>query len=112
MKKALFAVAVTLICAAPAVSASLAGNTQTVFNRRFAYRLKPAMPYDQLAGMIGPGQKVGEDRRRGTTDYHWRGGRRSSLDVAVAAGRVVGATVTSPRKQRFALGKNGKPVEL
>jgi len=112
IKKVLLAVVVVLTCLAPAMSASLPGTTETVFNRRFVNKLKPMMPYNQLARMIGQGQKVGEDRQRATAMYHWNGGRRSALDIAVAAGRVVNVTVTSPKKQKYGLGKKGELVEL
>ena len=101
--------------AIPAMSAGLPGTTDTVFNRRFIYKLKPMMPYDQMVKVIGiQGKKVGEDRRSPApkTIYHWNGARRSTLDIKVAAGRVVEVTVTSPKRQRYSLGKNGELVEL
>lgn len=101
--------------ATPAFSAGQPGTTDMVFNRKFMYKLKPMMPYDQLVRILGTeGAKVGEDRKSSPpkTMYHWNGKRKSALDVKVAAGRVVEAVVTAPKKQRFALGKNGELVEL
>lgn len=99
----------------PAISAEQPGTTDTVFNRRFIYKLKPMMPYAQLAAMIGkPGRKVGEDKSSPPPKamYHWDGRRKSTLDIKVAVGRVVDLTVTSPKRQRFSLGKNGDLIEL
>jgi hypothetical protein len=101
--------------ATPALSAGQPGTTDTVFNKRFIHTLKPMMPYDQLVRMLGTaGTKVGEDKKSSPpkTMYHWNGKRKSALDIKVAAGKVVEAIVTAPKKQRFALGKNGELVEL
>ncbi len=115
-KGTIFALWALLLClSTPAISAGRPGMTGTVFNRRFIHRLKPMMPYDQLAGMIGAqGRKVAEDNRSTPPKiaYHWDGGRKSALDVRVAAGKVVDATVTSPRGQRFSLGKKGELIDL
>lgn len=98
-----------------AISAGQPGTTDTVFNRRFVYKLKPLMPYDQLVKIVGTqGRKVGEDKRTSTPKmiYHWNGGRKSALDIKVAAGKVVDVAVISPRKQKYSLGKNGELVDL
>ncbi len=115
-KGTLFALWAILLCVStPAISAKQPGTTDTVFNRRFIHRLKPMMPYDQLARMIGAqGRKVAEDKRSSPPKivYHWDGGRKSALDIRVAAGKVVEATVTSPKRQRYSLGKNGELIDL
>ena len=36
-----------------AMSAGQPGTTDTVFNRKFIYKLNPLMPYDQLVKIIG-----------------------------------------------------------
>ncbi len=101
--------------ATAAFSAGQPGTTDTVFNRRFIHKLKPMMPYDQLVKMLGTeGVKVGEDRKSTPpkTMYRWNGDRKSTLDVTIAAGKIVEAVVTAPKKHRFSLGKNGELVEL
>jgi hypothetical protein len=98
-----------------AISAGQPGTTDTVFNRKFIYKIKPMMPYEQLTKILGnQGKKVGEDKRSSTTKmiYHWNGGRKSALDIKVAAGKVVDVTVISPKKQKFSLGKSGELVDL
>ena len=85
------------------------GTTDTVFNRRFFEKIKPMMPYEQLVKIIGSeGSKSGEDKQSKTpkVHYHWDGARKSALDVKVDAGKVVDATVTSPKSKKFPLGKN------
>ncbi len=113
---AIFALAVMFSGTAPsAFSAGLPGTTDTVFNKKFIHKLTPMMPYDQRVKMLGSeGAKVGEDRQSSppTTLYHWNGDRKSTLDIKVSAGRVVGAVVTAPKEQRFSLGKGGELVEL
>ena len=114
VKKMIISALVVFSCSAPALAAGQPGTSDTVFNRRFAHKLKPAIPYEQLVRMVGvEGMKVREDRRASPsrTAYHWNGKRRSALDVTVAAGRVVEATVTGPKKQRFSLGKRGEVME-
>ena len=99
----------------PAIFAAELGTTDMVFNRKFVFKMKPMMPYDQLLKIVGAqGKKVGEDKRSATPTmiYHWDGGRKSTLDIKVVAGKVVGITVTSPKGQKFSLGKNGELVEL
>ena len=113
--KALTLLAIFSCVATPVLSAGQPGITDTVFNKKFIYKLKPMMPLDQLAKIIGTeGQKVGEEKRSSpsTIRYHWSGGRESALDIKVAAGKVVDVTVTAPKKQKFSLGKNGELVEL
>ena len=91
-----------------AVSAGQPGAADTVFNRRFIERLKPMMPYDQLVKIIGTeGTKVGDDKRSSppAASYHWNGERKSALDVKVSAGKIVDATVTSPKNKKFSLEK-------
>jgi hypothetical protein len=66
------------------------------------------MPFDQLVKMVGTeGVKVGEDKHSSppSVSYHWNGERKSALDVKVAAGKIVDATVTSPKNKKFFLGK-------
>ncbi len=97
-----------------AISAGQPGTTDTVFNRKFVQKLKPMMPYDQLVKIIGiEGAKVGEDKRSSPPKalYHWSGDRKSALDIKVVAGKVVDVTVTTPKKQKLSLGKNGELVE-
>ncbi|UFS70966.1 hypothetical protein LPW11_01980 [Geomonas sp. RF6] len=75
-----------------------AGSTATVFNRRFLAKIQPMMPYLQLSAMIGtPGAKVADQR------YRWNGGRNSHLEVTLAAGKIVDATVTSPKNEKISL---------
>ena len=99
-------------CAASgAFSSSQPGVADTVFNRRFMEKLKPMMPFDQLVKMVGTeGTKSGEDKRSSppTVNYHWNGERKSMLDIKVAAGKVVDATVTSPKNKKFSFGKTGE----
>ncbi len=98
-----------------AFAAGQPGTTDTVFNRKFMYTLKPMMPYEQLVKILGSeGAKVGEDKKSSPpkTMYRWNGDRKSALDVTVAGGKVVEAVVTAPKKHRFSLGKNGEVVEL
>ena len=86
------------------------GTTGTIFNRRFIQKVKPMMPYDQLVKIAGAeGAKVGEEKRSPAPKvaYHWDGGRKSVLDVNVVAGKVVDATVTSPKNKKFSLEKSG-----
>ncbi len=101
--------------AASAFSAGQPGTTETVFNRKFMYKLKPMMPYEQLVKILGSeGAKAGEDKKSSPPKmmYHWIGDRKSTLDVTVARGKVIEAVVTAPKKHRFSLGKNGELVEL
>jgi len=92
-----------------ALFAGQAGTADLAFNRRFIQKLKPMMPYEQLVKIIGSeGSKSGEDKQSKTpkVHYHWDGARKSALDVKVDAGKVVDATVTSPKSKKFPLGKN------
>jgi hypothetical protein len=93
------------------LSAGQTGTADTVFNRRFMEKLKPMMPFDQLIKMVGvEGAKTGEDKRSTppTVSYHWNGERKSTLDVKVTAGKVVDATVISPKNKKFSFGKTGE----
>ncbi len=99
----------------PVISAGQPGKTDTVFNKKFIHKLKPMMPFDQLVNIVGTeGEKIGEDKHSSppVMRYHWNGGRKSTLDIKVAAGKVVDVTVTAPKQQKFSLGKNGELVEL
>jgi hypothetical protein len=103
------------IVSSQVVSGSEPGKTTTVFNRKFIYRLKPMMPYEQLVKIIGsPGTKVEEHRSSSASvvRYHWDGGRRSVLNVTTVAGKLADATMTSPNQRKFSLGKNGKIADL
>ena len=85
------------------------------YSRSGVLTLKPMMPYDQLLKIIGTqGMKVGEDRHSTppVISYHWNGGRKSALDIKVAAGKIVDVIVISPKKQKYSLGKNGDLVDL
>lgn len=100
--------------AAAVLSAGQPGTADTVFNRKFVQKIKPQMPYEQLVKVIGSeGKKVGADNRSAppAVSYHWDGERKSTLDVKVAAGKIVEATVLSPKRKKFSLGKNGELVE-
>ena len=91
-----------------ALIAGQAGTTDTVFNRKLFEKIKPLMPYEQLVKIIGTeGSKTGGDKRSTvpTGLYHWDGGRKSTLDIKVDAGKVVDATVISPKQKKFSLGK-------
>jgi len=94
---------------AEAISAGQPGTADLVFNRRFFQKMKPMMPYDHLVRIIGTeGAKTGEDKRSSPpmVIYHWNGERKSALDIKVAAGKVVDATLISPKNKKFSLGKN------
>jgi len=103
---------VIFLCAASEViSAGQPGTADTVFNRRFMEKLKPMMPFDQLVKMVGTeGTKSQEDKRSSpsTVSYHWNGKRKSTLDIVVAAGKVIDATVISPKNKKFSIGKTGE----
>lgn len=89
--------------AAEALAAAQGRSGAPVFNRRFVERLKPMMPYSQLlAAAGGAGTKVGEDKTGAR--YHWNGARKTALDAKVAAGKVVEATVTTPKGKKIPLG--------
>lgn len=98
--------------ASPALSTGLPGTTETVFNKRFLYEVKPMMAYEQLVKLAGsPGKKIAVSASPSTTVfYHWNGGRKSALDAKVVAGKVVELTVTTPKKKKMLLGKNGEVV--
>lgn len=118
MRKLMVTLAMLLIVSSlssPALSAGQPGTTDTVFNRKFLHKMQPTMPLERLEKLVGaPGKKVGEDKRAkaSTALYHWDGGRQSTLDVKVAAGKVVDLTVKAPKQQKFTLGKKGEVVEL
>ena len=102
---------IAVSCAASvAISAGQPGTADIVFNRRFMEKLKPMMPLAQLVKMVGTeGTKSGEDNRSLplTASYHWNGDRKSMLDIKVADGKVVDATVTSPKNKKLSFGKTG-----
>ena len=104
-----FAVVAIFACiSSQAISAGQPGTADTVFNKKFARKLKPLMPYEQLVKMIGTeGVKVGEDGTSSAskTLYHWNGERKSALDARVVAGKVIDATVTTPKNKKLSLGK-------
>lgn len=104
-----------MFCLSPAlIYAGQPGVTDTVFNRRFIRKVQPMMPLDQLVKLAGTaGEKAGEDRRSSppAIRYHWKGGRKSALDIKVAAGKVIELTVTAPKQQKLSLGRNGDVVE-
>ena len=94
-----------------ALSAGQPGTTETVFNKRFLYRIKPMMPYEQLVGVIGtPGRKTAEEKGSSLpiVSFRWDGGRKSSLEVKTTGGNVIGATIVSPRQRRLVMDRNGK----
>ena len=98
-----------------AISAGQPGTTETVFNKKFIYRLKPMMAYEQLTKIIGvEGKKVGEEKGSSSSKmmYHWDGERKSALDVKVVSGKMVDVTVTTPKKKKYSLGKKGELVGL
>jgi hypothetical protein len=106
---------VLFVVSSQVMSAAQPGTTSTVFNKKFIYKIKPMMPYDQLVKIIGaPGVKVGEDKSSSipAVRYHWNGGRGSVLNVTTAAGKLVDATMTSPNQHKFSIGKNGKIADL
>jgi hypothetical protein len=110
-KTAVFALLAIISClTSEAIYAGQPGTADAVFNRRFIQKIKPMMPYDQLVKIIGSeGAKAGEDRRSSppAVIYHWNGDRKSALDIKVAAGKVVDATVTSPKNKKISLEKTG-----
>jgi hypothetical protein len=94
-----------------AISAGQPGTTEMVFNKRFFYRIKPMMPYEQLVKDIGtPGRKTGEEKSSSQpiVSYRWDGGRKSSLEVKTIGGNVIGATMVSPRQHKLIMDRNGK----
>jgi len=109
LKKTILAtVMMVTFAAATALAGSQPGTTDTVFNRKFFEKIKPMMPYEQLVTMIGTaGAKVTVNKPASpaNTVYHWDGGRKSALDIKVDTGKVVEATVTSPKNKKFTLGK-------
>jgi hypothetical protein len=95
--------------AAQVLYAGQAGTTDTVFNRRFCETLQSMMPYGQLVKTIGAeGTVTGKTTRASAPAvvYHWKGARNSALDAVVVSGRVIDATVTSPKGKKFLLEKN------
>lgn len=114
-KLALVVLLLLVTClSAATLTAGQPGTADTVFNRKFAQKLKLQMPYEQLVKLIGnEGKKVSEAPHTApaSVSYHWDGERKSALTVKVAAGKVVEATVLSPKKKQFTLGKNGELVE-
>ena len=69
----------SVLCSA-AISAGEPGTTETVFNKRFFYRIKRMMPYEQPVKDIGtPGRKTGEEKgsSQPIVSYRWDGGRKS-----------------------------------
>lgn len=108
-------IVLSFVVSSQVVSGSEPGKTTTVFNKKFIYRLKPMMPYEQLVKIIGsPGIKVGENKSSSApaVRYHWNGGRGSVLNVTTVAGKLVDANMTSPNQRKFSLGKNGKIADL
>ena len=115
-KMMLFAVMLMLLFVSTQITAGAQpGKTDTVFNRRFIQKIKPMMSYDQLVKIVGvAGIKTGENKRTSPpmVSYHWNGGRESALDVKTMAGKVVEATMLSPKKRKYTIDKNGKIVEF
>ena len=115
-KMMLFAVMLMLLFVSTQITAGAQpGKTDTVFNRRFIQKIKPMMSYEQLVKIIGTaGIKTGEYKSSTSpvVSYHWNGDRESALVVKTMAGKVVEATMISPKKRKYYLGKNGKIVEL
>ena len=96
------------------ISAGQSGTTDIVFNKRFLYRIKPMMAYEQLARDIGtPGRKTGEEKSSSPpiVSFRWDGGRKSSLEIRTVGGKVVEATVVSPRQHKLFMDRNGKISE-
>jgi hypothetical protein len=109
-KKTVRALLIIFFClSASVLFAGQAGTTDTVFNRKLLEKIKPMMTYEQLVKIIGTeGKKVGGDTHSSPPKgmYHWDGGRKSALDIKVDAGKVIDATVISPKNKKFTLGKN------
>ena len=112
MKKTAAAISLSLVMvSAPLISAAQQGVTATVFNKRFIPTIKPMMSYDQLVKVIGaPGVKVAADKG-GTVSYRWNGGKKSVLNVRVAAGKVLDASMLAPNSHTYIIGKNGAVSE-
>ncbi|MDD2852792.1 MAG: hypothetical protein PHY09_12955 [Desulfuromonadaceae bacterium] len=110
MKITVLALSVITLCLFSGMTyAGQPGTADMVFNRRFSEKLTPMMSYDQLVKSIGTeGAKVGEDKRSSPPAllYHWNGERKSALDARVAAGKVVEATVTSPKNKKFSINRS------
>lgn len=90
------------------------GTTDIVFNKRFLYRIKPMMAYERLAGDIGtPGRKMGEEKSSSPpiVSFRWDGGRKSALEIRTMGGKVIEATVVSPRQRKLFMDRNGKISE-
>lgn len=95
----------------PAFSAQPA-TTDTVFNKRFIHSLQPRMGYDRLVARIGtPGARLGE--RQGNTPsttvtrYGWKGGKHSSLEVDIVAGRLSQANMRAPNGHTYLFDARG-----
>lgn len=111
MKKAVVVSLALALVSTQLVTAAQPGVTSTAFNKRFIPTIKPMMTYDQLVRIIGtPGVKVSSDKT-GTAVYRWNGGKRSSLSVRVAGGRVVDASMQAPNTHTYQIGRNGAVSE-
>ncbi len=92
-----------------------AGVTGTVFNKRFIPNIRPMMSYDQIVRITGAqGAKVGESKAGSTSvsSYRWNGGRGSVLNVRLAGGKLVDATIKAPNGHTYAIGRDGKVSDL
>ena len=114
LKKLTTLVIFLMLSCLAAASAGQPNSTDTVFNKKFVYRMKPRMPFELLAKIIGTkGKTLAEVKdSQAPIGYHWDGGRKSALDAKVVAGKVVEVTVTTPKGKKYSLGKNGELVEL
>ncbi len=91
------------------------GVTSTVFNRRFIPNIRPQMPYEQIVRMTGvQGAKVGESKAGSTSvsSYRWNGGKGSSLNVRIAGGKLVDATMKAPNGHTYVVSRNGKVSDM
>ena len=116
MKRRLFiAVMMLMFVSSQAMAGQQPGVTSTVFNKRFIPNIKPMMSYDQIARITGAqGARVGEIKAGSTTvlSYRWNGGKGSILNVRIAGGKLLDATMKAPNGHTYAINRNGKVSDL
>lgn len=111
----MFLVLAVLVVCVSSLSARAAqpGVTATVFNKRFIHALQPMISYDQLAKQIGTAGLIME-RKSGASQfihYHWDGGKHSSLDAVIVAGKLAEARMLAPNGSTYLFHKNGAITE-
>lgn len=116
IKRILVLAAMMLMCvSSQAMAGQQPGVTSTVFNKRFIPNIKPLMSYDQIARIAGAqGARVGESKAGSTPvlSYRWNGGKGSVLNVRIAGGKLLDATIKAPNGHTYAISRNGKVSDL